>query len=396
MSFNGSGTFVINSAGQPVSANTLIEASVFNAFTADVATGLSTAITKDGQTTVTANLPMAGYRLTGLGAGSANGHSLRYEQLFSTSAVQLLGSMEWVKGADVASAATINLTTATGNGVHVTGTTPITAVTLGSGMWRMVIFDGILTLTHHATTNNLPGGANITTAAGDRALYWADGTTVYCAAYMKASGKATVAPAVGDVTGLGTGVATALAVNVGSAGAPVVNGGALGTPASGNLANCTGYPVAAQIIVQIVEATPVTSVVTCNVAIPYDDTIPQNTEGVEVITCSITPTNASNRLRIEFECSGIGVVSGTTTIAGLFQDATAGAIAVGAMATNNNEMQAGPIVVHEMAAGTTSATTFKIRIGASATVYVNGIGSDGSRRYGGVAAARLRVTEIKV
>ena len=40
----------------------------------------------------------------------------------------------------------------------------------------------------------------------------------------------------------GTGVATALAVNVGSAGAAVVNGGALGTPSSGNLANCTGYP----------------------------------------------------------------------------------------------------------------------------------------------------------
>jgi len=248
MSYNGSGAFVINSTGQPVSANTLIEASVFNAFTADVATGLSTAMTKDGQTTVTANLPMAGYRLTGLGAGSANGHSLRYEQLFSTGAVTLLGAMNWVKGADVASATTINLTTATGNAVHVTGTTQIDAVTLGSGMWRMVIFDGILTLAHHATNNNLPGGANITTAANDRALYWSDGTTVYCAAYNKASGKAIVAPAVGDVTGFGTGVATALAVNVGSAGAPVVQNGALGTPSSGDLSNCTGggLPAASQ------------------------------------------------------------------------------------------------------------------------------------------------------
>lgn len=40
----------------------------------------------------------------------------------------------------------------------------------------------------------------------------------------------------------GTGVGTALAVNTGTAGAFVVNGGALGTPLSGNLANCTGYP----------------------------------------------------------------------------------------------------------------------------------------------------------
>ena len=40
----------------------------------------------------------------------------------------------------------------------------------------------------------------------------------------------------------GTGVATALAVNIGTAGSPVINGGDLGTPSSGNLSNCTGYP----------------------------------------------------------------------------------------------------------------------------------------------------------
>lgn len=45
-----------------------------------------------------------------------------------------------------------------------------------------------------------------------------------------------------DVSGLGTGAATALGVNVGSAGAFVVNGGALGTPTSGTLTNATGLP----------------------------------------------------------------------------------------------------------------------------------------------------------
>ena len=45
------------------------------------------------------------------------------------------------------------------------------------------------------------------------------------------------------VSGLGTGVATALAVNTGSAGAVVVNGGALGTPSSGTLTNATGLPL---------------------------------------------------------------------------------------------------------------------------------------------------------
>ena len=44
----------------------------------------------------------------------------------------------------------------------------------------------------------------------------------------------------GDISGLGAGVATALAVNIGSAGSPVVNSGVLGTPLSGTLTNCSG------------------------------------------------------------------------------------------------------------------------------------------------------------
>jgi hypothetical protein len=55
--------------------------------------------------------------------------------------------------------------------------------------------------------------------------------------------NATGLPVSTGVSGLGTGVATALAVNVGSSGAPVVNGGALGTPSSGTLTNATDLPI---------------------------------------------------------------------------------------------------------------------------------------------------------
>ena len=65
--------------------------------------------------------------------------------------------------------------------------------------------------------------------------------------YIKGNGGSAATAAagvpVGDLSGLGTGVASALAVNVGSVGAPVVNGGALGTPSSGTLTNATGLPV---------------------------------------------------------------------------------------------------------------------------------------------------------
>ncbi len=71
MSFNGSGTFNINTSGQPVASGQTISDTVFNALTADLASGLSTAICKDGQTTPTANIPLGGYKLTGVGIGTA-------------------------------------------------------------------------------------------------------------------------------------------------------------------------------------------------------------------------------------------------------------------------------------------------------------------------------------
>ena len=78
--YNGSGTYTLT-AGQPVVAGTDILDSTFNTLTADLATALSTCITRDGQSPATANLPMGSFKLTGLAAGTANGHSVRFEQL---------------------------------------------------------------------------------------------------------------------------------------------------------------------------------------------------------------------------------------------------------------------------------------------------------------------------
>ena len=80
MSFNGTGTFLINTAGQPVVTGTTITSTAFNALTADLATGLSTAITKDGQTVVTNNIPLNTFKLTGVGAPTATNDALTYNQ----------------------------------------------------------------------------------------------------------------------------------------------------------------------------------------------------------------------------------------------------------------------------------------------------------------------------
>jgi hypothetical protein len=77
-----------------------------------------------------------------------------------------------VKGADIASASTTNLATATGTYVNITGTTTITALgTANAGVERICQFSGALTLTHNATSLILPGAANITTSAGDVATF---------------------------------------------------------------------------------------------------------------------------------------------------------------------------------------------------------------------------------
>lgn len=81
MSYNGNGVFLINTAGQPVVPGTVISSTAFNALTNDIANGLSSVITKDGQSTPTANIPMGGFRITNLGAAIAATDAVRLGQL---------------------------------------------------------------------------------------------------------------------------------------------------------------------------------------------------------------------------------------------------------------------------------------------------------------------------
>jgi len=78
MAFNGSGSFTLV-AGNPVVTGTTISSTWANNTLSDIANGLSTTITKDGQTTPTANIPMGGFKLTGLAAATTNGDALRYQ-----------------------------------------------------------------------------------------------------------------------------------------------------------------------------------------------------------------------------------------------------------------------------------------------------------------------------
>lgn len=136
-------------------------------------------------TTITNNVPAVNEANTWTGI-----------QTYSARIVLNSAAIRFAEGANVASAATANIWGNDGNTVHITGTTTITSLgTAGqAGDWRLVIFDGALTLTHSANLN-LPGGANITTAAGDAALVYADTTTqLDVVLYTKADGTAIIGP----------------------------------------------------------------------------------------------------------------------------------------------------------------------------------------------------------
>lgn len=81
------------------------------------------------------------------------------------------------KGADIASATTTDLGAVQGLMHDITGTTTITGFgTVAAGVWKIIKFEGALTLTHNATSLILLTAANRTTGVGDVGMYISEGS----------------------------------------------------------------------------------------------------------------------------------------------------------------------------------------------------------------------------
>lgn len=243
-------------------------------------------------------------------------------------------------GATVASATTITIP-AFGNYFPLTGTTNITGMVVKAGREFILQTSGALTLSDSGNIDL--GGKDFITSPGDTLKFYAHAdNTVRMLSHKREGGL--------DAADMPSGS-----------------------------------------IVQVVNVEDA-AVATGSTAIPYDDTIPQNTEGDQYMSLAITPTNASNILEI----TAVLVLSSNTAgrmVAALFRDSAAGAIAV---ATHSQSGTAAPINLvlrHRLVAGSVAATTFKIRAGAAAgTNTFNGDAA--ARKYGGVALSDLTIKEI--
>lgn len=251
MPYNGAGSYSPPAPQYPAIPGNIIYAEDFNTVIADIAAGLSLALPRDGQAAMTGNLNFGGFGINNLATIAAQVAGTTCSGTFTYSGTlnvptqangtggTLAASCQFVLntamnaalpgqagkagyilmtdgtnarfdntltialnealGASIASAATINLTTATGNYVHVIGSVGITAITIPAGAERTVVFDGAPLLTNSANLL-LPGRANIQAAAGDVMKVRGEaGGVANVISYNPASGKAVSAVNPGSV-----------------------------------------------------------------------------------------------------------------------------------------------------------------------------------------------------
>ena len=127
----------------------------WNSLLADISSALTDSLSRNGNGGMNSNLAMGNNRITNLAAGTGTGDAATWQQLFG------VGTM-----ADIASAATVDIGVQNTSFLRVTGTTTITSFGANYRGPRFITFEGAVLLTNSSTLV-LPGGANITTAAGD-------------------------------------------------------------------------------------------------------------------------------------------------------------------------------------------------------------------------------------
>lgn len=126
--------------------------------------------------------------------------------------------------------------------------------------------------------------------------------------------------------------------------------------------------------------------------IPYDDSIPQVSEGTEVLTGTFTPLSGASQLEIRVELQ-VSSDSTAEVTAALFVDGGADAVAAAAIDVRTAAAAVRLNFTHWMASPGTAAITLAVRAGGnSGNTYVNGVST--GRIGGGSLRSFIRVSEF--
>jgi hypothetical protein len=309
-------------------------------------------ICKDGQSVVAADIPFAGFRLKGVGAGTLSTDAPNMSQIQAGGA---------------------------GNYAIDTGTADLYAIAPSPAISAYVVGQAFrLKITHTNVTTTPTLAVNGLTA----------GVISYSTGGALVAGALTANALVSVIVASTTPTFHLQTV------APPVTTGTTSAQASNNTTLATNAYVD-RVAVQQIATTQTGAEAHNTTSIPYDDTIPQITEGSEYMTCAITPKSATSKLIVEVVANFSSNANDNITTA-LFQDATADALAAVAVNTPGAGAMENVGIVYEMVSGTTSATTFRVRIGSSGggTITFNGAAS--ARLLGGVMASSITITEIGI
>lgn len=139
--------------------------------------------------------------------------------------------------------------------------------------------------------------------------------------------------------------------------------------------------------------TELSSVATGTNQIPFDDTVPQSSEGTEFMSLAITPKSADSVISVSVVLFGSLLLDGEKITMGIFKDSDPNALAVSVLEAQSTSVVG--MIVMNFAQGSTGTTevTYKVRAGPSAagTVTVNGQSS--SRLFGNVPKSFIRIVE---
>lgn len=137
---------------------------------------------------------------------------------------------------------------------------------------------------------------------------------------------------------------------------------------------------------------------TISAIIPNDNTIPQITEGTEILSASITPAASTNILQVDLICYGSEVSNTSDGIPfALFRDSGANAVSVAvAMGVwSSVNLSSGVAVLrYRVAAGSTAATTFSVRTGIGSGSMILNSAPSGFGSWGSKIASSITITEF--